>query len=76
MQVKAWPSDGCQVSALGVLLRRMLFLMAPEHQASTAPASAVGTRRDLNQWPVFKYSLSVLEKRQDVECSLAALFIT
>ncbi|KAF2988164.1 hypothetical protein EK904_013698, partial [Melospiza melodia maxima] len=31
--VKAWPSDCCQVPALAVLLRRMLFLMAPEHQA-------------------------------------------
>uniref|UniRef100_U3JZM8 FIGNL1 interacting regulator of recombination and mitosis n=1 Tax=Ficedula albicollis TaxID=59894 RepID=U3JZM8_FICAL len=34
--VKAWPSDCCQVSALAVLLRRMLFLMAPEHQVEFA----------------------------------------
>ncbi|XP_041275978.1 uncharacterized protein C1orf112 homolog isoform X2 [Onychostruthus taczanowskii] len=34
--VKAWPSDCCQVPALGVLLRRMLFLMAPEHQVEFA----------------------------------------
>ncbi|OWK60927.1 Uncharacterized protein C1orf112 [Lonchura striata] len=67
--VKAWPSDCCQVPALGVLLRRMLFLMAPEHQASTAPASARVSRRDLNQWPVFKYSLSVLERlAETVSC--------
>ncbi|XP_008493996.2 uncharacterized protein C1orf112 homolog isoform X2 [Calypte anna] len=30
--IKFWPSDCYQVSALGVLLRRMLFLMAPDHQ--------------------------------------------
>ncbi|XP_032923248.1 uncharacterized protein C1orf112 homolog isoform X2 [Catharus ustulatus] len=34
--VKAWPSDCCQVSALPVLLRRMMFLMAPEHQVEFA----------------------------------------
>ncbi|KAK2540458.1 hypothetical protein Q9233_001330 [Columba guinea] len=31
--IKSWPSDCYEVSALGVLLRRMLFLMAPDHQA-------------------------------------------
>ncbi|XP_062436874.1 FIGNL1-interacting regulator of recombination and mitosis isoform X1 [Rhea pennata] len=30
--IKSWPSECYQVSALGVLLRRMLFLMAPDHQ--------------------------------------------
>nr|XP_014126214.1 uncharacterized protein C1orf112 homolog [Zonotrichia albicollis] len=34
--VKAWPSDCCQAPALAVLLRRMLFLMAPEHQVEFA----------------------------------------
>ncbi|XP_039586145.1 uncharacterized protein C1orf112 homolog isoform X3 [Passer montanus] len=34
--VKAWPSDCCQLPALAVLLRRMLFLMAPEHQVEFA----------------------------------------
>ncbi|EOA97187.1 Uncharacterized protein C1orf112, partial [Anas platyrhynchos] len=33
--IKSWPNECYQVSALGVLLRRMLFLMAPDHQAST-----------------------------------------
>ncbi|XP_067156745.1 FIGNL1-interacting regulator of recombination and mitosis isoform X2 [Apteryx mantelli] len=30
--IKSWPSERYEVSALGVLLRRMLFLMAPDHQ--------------------------------------------
>ncbi|KFP33150.1 Uncharacterized protein C1orf112, partial [Colius striatus] len=34
--IKSWPSDCYQVSALGVLLRRMLFLMAPDHQVEFA----------------------------------------
>ncbi|XP_071421956.1 FIGNL1-interacting regulator of recombination and mitosis isoform X2 [Pithys albifrons albifrons] len=34
--IKAWPSDCYQVSALGVLLRRMLFMMAPDHQVEFA----------------------------------------
>lgn len=76
IQIKSWPSDCYEVSALGVLLRRMLFLVAPDHQASMVPASSIFNRRDLNQWPVSKYPLSALQKLQDVEFSLAVLDIT
>uniref|UniRef100_A0A8B9SH01 Chromosome 1 open reading frame 112 n=1 Tax=Anas platyrhynchos TaxID=8839 RepID=A0A8B9SH01_ANAPL len=34
--IKSWPNECYQVSALGVLLRRMLFLMAPDHQVEFA----------------------------------------
>ncbi|XP_032553135.1 uncharacterized protein C1orf112 homolog [Chiroxiphia lanceolata] len=34
--LKAWPSDCHQFSALGVLLRRLLFMMAPDHQVEFA----------------------------------------
>ncbi|KAM6124644.1 FIGNL1-interacting regulator of recombination and mitosis [Pterocles gutturalis] len=34
--IKSCPSDCYQLSALGVLLRRMLFLMAPDHQVEFA----------------------------------------
>uniref|UniRef100_A0A8C2UEQ9 FIGNL1 interacting regulator of recombination and mitosis n=1 Tax=Coturnix japonica TaxID=93934 RepID=A0A8C2UEQ9_COTJA len=34
--IKSWPNECYQVSVLGVLLKRMLFLMAPDHQAEFA----------------------------------------
>ncbi|OXB84251.1 UNVERIFIED_CONTAM: hypothetical protein H355_007134 [Colinus virginianus] len=36
--IKSQPDECYQLSVLGVLLKRMLFLMAPDHQASVAPA--------------------------------------
>jgi len=44
----------------------MLFLMAPDHQASTAPASSVFDRRDLNKYNMLKHPFSVLQKGQEV----------
>ncbi|XP_048801565.1 uncharacterized protein C1orf112 homolog isoform X1 [Lagopus muta] len=34
--IKSWPNECHQVSVLGVLLKRMLFLMAPDHQVEFA----------------------------------------
>ncbi|KAM6262599.1 FIGNL1-interacting regulator of recombination and mitosis isoform 2-T2 [Porphyrio hochstetteri] len=48
--VKSWPSDCYQVSALGVLLRRMLFLMAPDHQAKFAHKFLPEEEENLAVW--------------------------
>ncbi|XP_065697803.2 FIGNL1-interacting regulator of recombination and mitosis [Patagioenas fasciata] len=48
--IKSWPSDCYEVSALGVLLRRMLFLMAPDHQAKFAQKFLPEGEENLAVW--------------------------
>ncbi|KFP21338.1 Uncharacterized protein C1orf112 [Egretta garzetta] len=68
--IKSWPSDCYQVSALGVLLRRMLFLMAPDHQAKFAHKFIPEEEENLAVWQHVSLKALNPELRKRVACQL------
>ncbi|XP_054240038.1 uncharacterized protein C1orf112 homolog [Indicator indicator] len=74
--IKSWPSDCYQVSALGVLLRRMLFLMAPDHQVEFAHKFLPEEVENLAVWQ--HVSLKALDPslRKHVACQLCVAGLT
>ncbi|KFO84779.1 Uncharacterized protein C1orf112, partial [Buceros rhinoceros silvestris] len=69
--IKSWPSDCFQVSALGVLLRRMLFLMAPDHQAKFAHKFHPEEEENLAVWQHVSLKALNPDLRKRVACQLA-----
>ncbi|XP_074953107.1 FIGNL1-interacting regulator of recombination and mitosis isoform X1 [Phalacrocorax aristotelis] len=68
--IKSWPSDCYQVSALGVLLRRMLFLMAPDHQAKFAHKFLPEEEENLAVWQHISLKALNPDLRKQVACQL------
>ncbi|XP_055580341.1 uncharacterized protein C1orf112 homolog [Falco cherrug] len=68
--IKSWPSDCYQVSALGVLLRRMLFLMAPDHQAKFAHKFLPEEVENLPVWQHLSLKALNPDLRKQVACQL------
>ncbi|XP_009077786.1 PREDICTED: uncharacterized protein C1orf112 homolog [Acanthisitta chloris] len=68
--IKAWPSDCYQVCALGVLLRRMLFLMAPDHQVEFAHKFLPEEVENLAVWQHISLKALNPELRKRVACEL------
>ncbi|XP_075364121.1 FIGNL1-interacting regulator of recombination and mitosis isoform X1 [Mycteria americana] len=68
--IKSWPSDCYQVSALGVLLRRMLFLMAPDHQAKFAHKFLPEEEENLAVWQHISLKALNPDLRKRVACQL------
>ncbi|KAH0629156.1 hypothetical protein JD844_011011 [Phrynosoma platyrhinos] len=63
-QIKACPAENYQVNLLGVLLRRLLFLMDADHQASTAVIS-------LDQLYCFGDLLTIIKQFIEFFCVLS-----
>ncbi|XP_030351512.1 uncharacterized protein C1orf112 homolog isoform X3 [Strigops habroptila] len=70
IQIKSWPSDCYQVSALGVLLRRMLFLMAPDHQVEFAHKFVPEEVENLAVWQHISLKALNPDLRKRVACQL------
>uniref|UniRef100_A0A8C4U8P6 Chromosome 1 open reading frame 112 n=1 Tax=Falco tinnunculus TaxID=100819 RepID=A0A8C4U8P6_FALTI len=68
--IKSWPSDCYQVSALGVLLRRMLFLMAPDHQVEFAHKFLPEEVENLPVWQHLSLKALNPDLRKQVACQL------
>ncbi|XP_009869825.1 PREDICTED: uncharacterized protein C1orf112 homolog [Apaloderma vittatum] len=68
--IKSWPSDCYQVSALGVLLRRMLFLMAPDHQVEFAHKFLPEEVDNLAVWQHVSLKALNPDLRKQVACQL------
>ncbi|XP_069645906.1 FIGNL1-interacting regulator of recombination and mitosis [Haliaeetus albicilla] len=68
--IKSWPSDCYQVSALGVLLKRMLFLMAPDHQAKFAHKFHPEEVENLAVWHHISLKALNPDLRKRVACQL------
>uniref|UniRef100_A0A8D0EPW7 Chromosome 1 open reading frame 112 n=1 Tax=Strix occidentalis caurina TaxID=311401 RepID=A0A8D0EPW7_STROC len=68
--IKSWPSDCYQVSALGVLLRRMLFLMAPDHQVEFARKFLPEEVENLAVWQHVSLKALNPDLRKRVACQL------
>ncbi|XP_074454886.1 FIGNL1-interacting regulator of recombination and mitosis isoform X1 [Larus michahellis] len=68
--IKSWPSDSYQVSALGVLLRRMLFLMAPDHQVEFAHKFLPEEVENLAVWQHISLKALNPDLRKRVACQL------
>ncbi|XP_009950348.1 PREDICTED: uncharacterized protein C1orf112 homolog [Leptosomus discolor] len=68
--IKSWPSDCYQVSALGVLLRRMLFLMAPDHQVEFAHKFLPEEVENLSVWQHVSLKALNPDLRKRVACQL------
>ncbi|XP_072724796.1 FIGNL1-interacting regulator of recombination and mitosis isoform X2 [Ciconia boyciana] len=68
--IKSWPSDCYQVSALGVLLRRMLFLMAPDHQVEFAHKFLPEEEENLAVWQHISLKALNPDLRKRVACQL------
>ncbi|XP_067997619.1 FIGNL1-interacting regulator of recombination and mitosis [Melanerpes formicivorus] len=74
--VKSWPSDCYQVSALGVLLRRMLFLMSPDHQVEFAHRFHPQEAENLAVWQHVSLKALHPSLRKQVACQLCAAGLT
>ncbi|KFV68472.1 Uncharacterized protein C1orf112, partial [Dryobates pubescens] len=74
--VKSWPSDCYQVSALGVLLRRMLFLMPPDHQAKFAHRFHPQEVENLAVWQHVSLKALHPSLRKQVACQLCVAGLT
>ncbi|KFO75386.1 Uncharacterized protein C1orf112, partial [Cuculus canorus] len=75
--IKSWPSDCCyQVSALGVLLRRMLFLMAPDHQVEFAHKFLPEEVENLSVWQHISLKALNPDLRKQVACQLCVAALT
>ncbi|XP_061201492.1 FIGNL1-interacting regulator of recombination and mitosis [Neopsephotus bourkii] len=74
--IKSWPSDCYEVSALGVLLRRMLFLMAPDHQAKFAHKFAPEEVENLAVWQHISLKALNPDLRKRVACQLCVSGLT
>ncbi|XP_008944014.1 PREDICTED: uncharacterized protein C1orf112 homolog [Merops nubicus] len=68
--IKSWPSDCYQLSALGVLLRRMLFLMAPDHQVEFAHKFLPEEVENLEVWQHISLKALSPDLRKGVACQL------
>uniref|UniRef100_A0A8C0HJA1 Chromosome 1 open reading frame 112 n=1 Tax=Buteo japonicus TaxID=224669 RepID=A0A8C0HJA1_9AVES len=74
--IKSWPSDCYQVSALGVLLRRMLFLMAPDHQIEFAHKFHPEEVENLAVWQHISLKALNPDLRKRVACQLCVAGLT
>uniref|UniRef100_A0A8B9FP30 Chromosome 1 open reading frame 112 n=1 Tax=Amazona collaria TaxID=241587 RepID=A0A8B9FP30_9PSIT len=68
--IKSWPSDSYEVCALGVLLRRMLFLMAPDHQVEFAHKFVPEEVENLVVWQHISLKALNPDLRKRVACRL------
>ncbi|XP_051480876.1 uncharacterized protein C1orf112 homolog isoform X1 [Apus apus] len=74
--IKSWPSDCYQVSALGVLLRRMLFLMAPDHQVEFVEKFLPEEEENLAVWQHISLKALSPDLRTRVACQLCLAGLT
>nr|XP_006115952.2 uncharacterized protein C1orf112 homolog [Pelodiscus sinensis] len=70
--IKASPGECHQLSALGVLLRRMLFLMAPEHQVEFTQKFPPEEAENLSLWQHISLKALPPELREEVARQLCA----
>ncbi|XP_061307913.1 FIGNL1-interacting regulator of recombination and mitosis [Pezoporus flaviventris] len=74
--IKSWPSDCYEISALGILLRRMLFLMAPDHQAKFAHKFVPEEVENLAVWQHISLKALNPDLRKRVACQLCVAGLT